>query len=159
MEGIIVLGLLLALFVYAANKYHKGLKKIEQHKRDGNITLVDDEKQPMFPEVLIIELKARHLIGTDFLDKGNCAISKVLKEMFPDYSPVTYSEKVYITRKKQERNNNNVEHYEYDICRESHHEENEWVAWYHYSSFEEDMDRASGLHEDTVIRRIKLIKP
>jgi hypothetical protein len=93
-----------------------------------------------------LQLKAKHFIGTNYVDPDNCAISKAVKEQFGEVSKITTG--VCDVRF-------NYQNYDFRF------ENGEGLydgRGYGAAMFESDAAKAYGLEDgDAVIRTIKLI--
>lgn len=82
--GLVLLAILVAMFIFVANKYHKTCKRINQHVREGNIISGEAKSVARIGDnVIEFTLKASHFDDTEYYS-NSCAIGKALRKMFPD---------------------------------------------------------------------------
>lgn len=157
MEGIILLGILVALFIYAANRYNKSQDKIKQHVQDGSITpeAAGIERTGPFigDKVIYVDLKQRHFENdTDYSNNRNCALAKALKEMFPNAKDVfVFSHDVHF-------NYNLPNVVKYGIWSEDT-STYQWEDGYTANNFAQDRAFAlnsQNIGRDSLIRKVKL---
>lgn len=95
---------------------------------------MEQSTSTQLPDIIELELKAKHFEGTHFTFKGHCAIEKSLMELFPNYD---------------------VHEFIHDLAIGDFN----YIHTSYYSDlFTTDQLRASTLPPETVIRTITLTK-
>lgn len=157
--GIVLLAVLIALFIFAANKYNKSQQRIAQHIKDGNIIPQEVAAATEPGKEITLTLLARHFENVEYLNHHDCVIARALKEMFPDWFPCVFRETASLTeRGKDLRTDEDIKSHRYYIYNRTN---GDWVEEYGRTNFEDDrhlVEHSLNLGRDSIVRYILLTK-
>lgn len=155
--GVIIIGVLILLFAFAANKFHNSQLKLEQHVLNGDIAPYVLNKAIVPPaigdEFIFLNLKRKHFEKAVYVLPWDCAICNAVKELFPEHTYLAVTpEDVIVEDYRKKTIRYNIYHLT---------DSGKYVDGYYSTQFNQDKafaDNSMNIDNDTIIRKIKLVR-